>query len=170
MQPWDRQEVHTLFDGLEFRVLRERLFETLESEEEIDDSGFALDMTQLEPGQVGDWLAANASKGQRVGVHVEGSWGSGTGDVLALAFATGEGTAASRVGGGHHPRGRRRARLVDRRPRTSPRCCTTPRDRCWRSQPVAGRCAASNATPRCPPTWPDPTSAPTTSPTSPCAT
>jgi DNA polymerase-1 len=29
-----------LFDGLEFRVLRDRLFETLTSEEEIDDSGF----------------------------------------------------------------------------------------------------------------------------------
>jgi DNA polymerase-1 len=95
MQPWDRKEVHTLFDGLEFRVLRERLFETLESEEEIDDSGFTLDMTQLEPGQVADWLAANASKGQRVGLHLDGSWGSGTGDVLAIAFATTEGTAAS---------------------------------------------------------------------------
>ncbi|MET0997664.1 MAG: DNA polymerase I [Marmoricola sp.] len=94
MQPWDRKEVHTLFDGLEFRVLRERLFETLESEEEIDDSGFALDMTRLGPGQVADWLAANASKGERVGVHLEGTWGSGTGDVLAIAFATGEGTAA----------------------------------------------------------------------------
>ncbi len=33
-QPWDRHEVHTLFDGLEFRVLRDRLFETLESEED----------------------------------------------------------------------------------------------------------------------------------------
>jgi DNA polymerase-1 len=94
MQPWDRQEVHTLFDGLEFRVLRDRLFETLESDEEIDESGFALEMTRLEPGQVGDWLSANASKGERVGVHAEGSWGSGTGDVLALAFATPEGTAA----------------------------------------------------------------------------
>ncbi len=94
MQPWDRKEVHTLFDGLEFRVLRERLFETLESEEEIDDSGFALDMTRVGPGQVGDWLAANAGKGERVGVHLEGTWGSGTGDVLALAFATGEGAAA----------------------------------------------------------------------------
>ncbi|MBI2243303.1 MAG: DNA polymerase I, partial [Nocardioides sp.] len=35
VRPWDRHEVHTLFDGLEFRVLRERLFETLTSEEEI---------------------------------------------------------------------------------------------------------------------------------------
>ncbi len=94
MQPWDRQEVHVLFDGLEFRVLRDRLFETLESVEEIDESGFALEMTRLGPGQVGDWLSAQASKGERVGVHLQGAWGSGTGDVLGLAFATPEGTAA----------------------------------------------------------------------------
>jgi DNA polymerase-1 len=94
VRPWDRQEVHTLFDGLEFRVLRDRLFETLESEEEIDGSGFALDMSRLDPGQVGDWLANNASDGQRVGVHVEGSWGSGSGDLTTVAFATGDGTAA----------------------------------------------------------------------------
>ena len=37
------------------------------------------------------------------------------------------------------PRGRRRDRVVARRPRTSPRCCTTPRARCSRSPPVAGR-------------------------------
>ena len=95
MQPWDRQEVHTLFDGLEFRVLRDRLFETLESAEEIDESGFALEMTRLEPGQVGGLAGRpRPATGERVGVHVEGSWGSGTGDVQALALATGEGTAA----------------------------------------------------------------------------
>ncbi len=94
MQPWDRQEVHRLFDGLEFRVLRDRLFETLESEEEIDDSGFALEMTRLEPGQVADWLAAHATAGERVGVHVEGSWRAGTGDVRALGLATTDGSAA----------------------------------------------------------------------------
>ena len=94
VQPWDRQEVHTLFDGLEFRVLRDRLFETLTSEEEIDDSGFALDMSRLEPGAVADWLAAHAGDGQRVGVHVDGAWRSGTGDVRAIALATTEGTAA----------------------------------------------------------------------------
>ncbi len=94
IQPWDRQEVHTLFDGLEFRVLRDRLFETLESEEDIDDSGFALDMTRLEPGQVADWLSAHAHDGRRVGVHVEGSWRSGSGDVQTLSFATVEGAAA----------------------------------------------------------------------------
>ena len=75
MRPWDRQEVHTLFDGLEFRVLRDRLFETLESEEEIDDSGFALDMTRLEPGEVAGWLAEHASTGERVGVARRGLLG-----------------------------------------------------------------------------------------------
>ena len=49
LRPWDRQEVHTLFDGLEFRVLRDRLFETLTSEEDIDDSGFDVAMSVLGP-------------------------------------------------------------------------------------------------------------------------
>jgi len=57
LRPWDRHEVHTLFDGLEFRVLRERLFETLESEEEVDGSGFDLDGAELAAGAVGAWLA-----------------------------------------------------------------------------------------------------------------
>jgi DNA polymerase-1 len=91
-QPWDRQEVHTLFDSLEFRVLRDRLFETLESEEEIDDSGFAVDMSRLGAGEVAAWLEQHARTG-RVGVHVEGQWRAGTGDVLAVALATDEGTA-----------------------------------------------------------------------------
>src|SRR3954451_11547042 len=33
VQPWDRNEVHTLFDNLQFRVLRDRLFATLTSAE-----------------------------------------------------------------------------------------------------------------------------------------
>jgi DNA polymerase-1 len=93
-QPWDRQEVHKLFDSLEFRVLRERLFATLESEEEIDDSGFALETTQLEPGALAGWLDAHAGAGARVGVQVQGTWRAGSGDVYALAFAAGDGSAA----------------------------------------------------------------------------
>jgi DNA polymerase-1 len=94
VRPWDRQEVHTLFDGLEFRVLRDRLFETLTSEEEIDDSGFDVAMTVLESGQLPGWLAQNAASGDRVGLHVVGRWGAGTGDVTSLAMATTDGTAA----------------------------------------------------------------------------
>ncbi len=111
MQPWDRQEVHTLFDGLEFRVLRDRLFETLESEEEIDDSGFELRATRLGTGEVAGWLAEHAPTGTgadpvtdegagtvadatRTGVAVQGSWRAGTGEVWSVALAAPDGTAA----------------------------------------------------------------------------
>ncbi len=94
VRPWDRQEVHTLFDSLEFRVLRDRLFETLQSEEEIDDSGFALETTRLEPGALGGWLEQHASGPGRVGVHVQGTWRAGSGEVFAVALAAGDGTAA----------------------------------------------------------------------------
>jgi DNA polymerase I len=94
MQPWDRQEVHKLFDGLEFRVLRDRLFATLESEEVIEHGGFELDGTRLGDGELAGWLAAHAAAGERVGVQVQGSWRAGTGDVFALALAAGDGAAA----------------------------------------------------------------------------
>jgi DNA polymerase-1 len=92
LQPWDRQAVHTLFDSLEFRVLRDRLFETLSSAEEIDDAGFEVSMTVLGADELAPWLAEHA-QGGRVGVHPVGHWRAGTGDVTALAFATEAGAA-----------------------------------------------------------------------------
>ena len=92
LRPWDRQAVHQLFDGLEFRVLRDRLFETLSSEEEIDDSGFELAGTRLGTDEVGPWLAEHA--GARTGVSVQGTWRAGTGEVWSLALATEDGSAA----------------------------------------------------------------------------
>lgn len=94
IRPWDRQEVHTLFDSLEFRVLRDRLFETLESEEELDGSGFELDGVRLAAGEVSGWLAEHARTGDRVGVHVDGSWRAGSGEVAAISLAVGDGAAA----------------------------------------------------------------------------
>nr|WP_218849403.1 DNA polymerase I [Nocardioides perillae] len=94
-RPWDRQEVHTLFDGLEFRVLRDRLFETLESVEELDDAGFELDTTRLAAGTVRAWLDEHArTAGQRVGVAVRGAWRAGTGEVTSVALAAADGCAA----------------------------------------------------------------------------
>jgi DNA polymerase-1 len=93
-QPWDRQEVHKLFDSLEFRVLRDRLFATLESEEEIDDSGFELHGTRLEPGSLAGWLEQHAAGPGRVGLQVQGTWRAGTGDVYAVSLASGDGAAA----------------------------------------------------------------------------
>ncbi len=92
---YDRQAVHTLFDGLEFAVLRTRLLEALPTEEEaaIDDSGFDVSMRVLDTGELAGWLADHASSGERVGIHPVGHWAAGTGDLLALAFATEEGAA-----------------------------------------------------------------------------
>jgi len=42
-QSWDREEVHQVFDGLEFRVLRERLFQTFEVEKDEVEGGFDLE-------------------------------------------------------------------------------------------------------------------------------
>ncbi len=93
VQPWDRQEVHRLFDSLEFRVLRDRLFATLESEEEIDAGGFELATTRLVPGTVAAWLDEHVRGDHWVGVQVEGTWRAGSGDVLAVALATEAGAA-----------------------------------------------------------------------------
>ena len=93
-QTWDREEVHKVFDGLEFRVLRDRLFATLEAVEVEADSGFDLDGSVLSAAQVPAWLSAHAAAGSRVGVHVDGSWARGTGDARALAIATGTGVGA----------------------------------------------------------------------------
>lgn len=93
VQPWDRQEVHTIFDSLEFRVLRDRLFATLESQEEIDESGFDLATAVLSPAEVPAWLDKHAPTGTRVGVQVVGVWRAGSGDVDGLALATEQGAA-----------------------------------------------------------------------------
>ncbi|HET6293581.1 MAG TPA: DNA polymerase I [Kribbella sp.] len=93
-QPWDREKVHTLFDGLEFRVLRERLVAEHEQVDETVDQGFELQGVQLKPGEVAAWLKENVSGGERVGVAVQGSWGRGTGEITGLALANVSGAAA----------------------------------------------------------------------------
>lgn len=93
-QTWDREEVHTVFDGLEFRVLRERLFATLEAVTVEAESGFDVDGDILSSDEVPGWLAEHTGVGARVGVSVIGQWARGTGDARALAIATSDGHAA----------------------------------------------------------------------------
>ncbi|HET8664101.1 MAG TPA: DNA polymerase I [Nocardioides sp.] len=94
-QSWDRQLVHTLFDSLEFRVLRERLLESWDVQhDDIDDSGFELSGVKLGAGEVGAWLAEHAGPDTRTGVVVHGGWGAGTGEVRGLALAAADGQAA----------------------------------------------------------------------------
>lgn len=91
-RPWDRQEVHTLFDGLEFRVLRDRLFETLESEEDVLEAASTVEGAVLAAGGVRAWLDSVGT--ELLGLHLDGTWRAGTGDVHALALSTVEGRAA----------------------------------------------------------------------------
>ncbi|GAB49125.1 DNA polymerase I [Mobilicoccus pelagius] len=90
---WDREEVHRVFDSLEFRVLRDRLFETFAATPE-ESAGEALDVdgVVLEPADVPAWLDRHAAAGDPVGVCVVGTWAKGEGDAEGLALASGEGT------------------------------------------------------------------------------
>ncbi len=91
---WDRDEVHKLFDNLEFRVLRERLFQTLTAVEPEADEGFDVEGRVLGPDDVGGWLEENARSGRRVGVSVRGTWGRGGGVVTGVALAVEGGKGA----------------------------------------------------------------------------
>jgi len=84
---WDRDEVHKLFDNLQFRVLRERLFQTLTAVEPEADEGFDVAGTVLGPDEVPAWLAERARSGRRVGVSLRGTWGRGIGVVVGLGLA-----------------------------------------------------------------------------------
>jgi len=94
LKPWDREAVHQLFDTLQFRVLRERLYAALATVEPEADQGFDVEASVLAPGDVAQWLAENAAGGARLGLHLRGSWGRGTGTVAGLALATAGGAGA----------------------------------------------------------------------------
>jgi len=95
---WDRDEIHKLFDELQFGVqVRERLFADVaaagdggaEAEE-----GFDVSVTRLGTDEVASWLQAHACTGDRVGIAFRGTWGRGTGTITGLALATAAGPAA----------------------------------------------------------------------------
>jgi DNA polymerase I len=99
--PWDRERIHQLFDTLQFRVLRDRLYEYLPhgiagtgptpapaKTEALEVAGVL-----LQTGQVQGWLDSHQST-QRSGVAVAGTWGRGTGDVSGVAIAAPSGDGA----------------------------------------------------------------------------
>ena len=112
---WDRNTIHQLFDTLQFRVLRDRLYSTFPDglpgapavagaavagadaaaggAAVAEVQGFEVDASVLAPGQVADWLAKHQSE-ERSGVAVSGTWGRGTGRVAAIALATPDGAGA----------------------------------------------------------------------------
>jgi DNA polymerase I len=106
---WDREKIHQLFDTLQFRVLRDRLYQTLPhglisvigadgpgtlpDKGEPGKSAFEVVTVLLGPEQVGAWLAAHSSA-ERAGVAVTGTWGRGTGNLTAMAIAAADGHGA----------------------------------------------------------------------------
>ncbi|MGY1695878.1 DNA polymerase I [Geodermatophilus sp. SYSU D00814] len=86
VRAWDRNEVHTLFDNLQFRVLRDRLFATLSSAEPEVEGGFDVTADDVPAGGLGAWLDAHARTG-RTGLVLRGTWGRGTGELAGLALA-----------------------------------------------------------------------------------
>ncbi len=91
---WDRQGALELLDELEFRGdLRTRILDTLApAEEPLAEAGFDLAGQTVAPGKLAAWLADLDS--EPVGLHLRGSWGSGTGRLDGLAFARADGQAA----------------------------------------------------------------------------
>jgi DNA polymerase I len=104
---WDREKIHQLFDTLQFRVLRDRLYQTLPHglisafgstdqpaahEQEVK-LAFDVVAVLLGPDEVSAWLAAH-SYAERAGVAVSGTWGRGTGNLTAVAIAAPDGNGA----------------------------------------------------------------------------
>ncbi|ROR55620.1 DNA polymerase I [Luteococcus japonicus] len=89
---WNREAVHSLFDQLEFRVLRDRLIEYFGEAETPVEGGFEVSGEMLGEAQVAPWLEAHGH-GEVTGLDVTGHWASGTGDITAMALAAGDGAA-----------------------------------------------------------------------------
>jgi DNA polymerase-1 len=102
--PWDREQIHQLFDTLQFRVLRDRLYSTLPNgigapataagSPAGEASAFDTAAVLLGPDEVADWIDGNAAGPGRSGLAARGHWGRGTGSLTGLAIAGPGGTAA----------------------------------------------------------------------------
>jgi DNA polymerase I len=113
-EPWDREKIHQLFDTLQFRVLRDRLYQTLPDGiagvsggaaglgrpgragalgDKSDMLGFEVEASVLGPDEVPEWLDQHQSS-ERTGLAVTGSWGRGTGNLTGIALAAPDDAAA----------------------------------------------------------------------------
>ncbi|MFL6072607.1 MAG: DNA polymerase I [Mycobacteriales bacterium] len=94
---WDRDAVHKVFDTLQFRVLRDRLYQTLTTVEPEAEEGFDVASRVLGPDEVAEWLDEHARDGTRVGVSFRGTWGRGSGDLTGIGLAPEGGAEAAYV-------------------------------------------------------------------------
>jgi DNA polymerase-1 len=103
--PWNRDQIHQLFDTLQFRVLRDRLYSTLPngivssagspgSDVSGPEHGFEVEVSVPGPDELAAWLDEHATGTGRVGVAIHGTWGRGTGTMDGLALAAADGNGA----------------------------------------------------------------------------
>ncbi len=103
--PWDRDQIHQLFDTLQFRVLRDRLYSTLPNgitgaataagaAASGPADGFEVAVSVPGPDELAAWLDEHAAGTGRAGVAVHGTWGRGTGTMDGLALAAADGAGA----------------------------------------------------------------------------
>jgi len=111
-QPWDREKIHQLFDTLQFRVLRDRLYQTFPdglpgapkaagqagpgADGAVAAGGngvFEVDASVLGPDEVAQWLEEHESS-ERMGLALDGTWGRGRGTLTGIALASGDGAGA----------------------------------------------------------------------------
>jgi DNA polymerase I len=85
--PFERSEVHEVFDALEFRILRDRLFDEHRDDVAGGPATPATAVAKVPAGQLG--AAFEPKRGVLTGVAVQGTWGRGTGDVQRIAMAWG---------------------------------------------------------------------------------
>ncbi|WP_336921114.1 DNA polymerase I [Aquipuribacter sp. SD81] len=88
-RPWDRDAIHTVFDGLEFRVLRDRIFATLDNDEPTATEGYALTVTRLDEDAARGWWGGRAA-GERLGAELVVA-DDGAVEAVALATADDDG-------------------------------------------------------------------------------
>ncbi|WP_431727502.1 DNA polymerase I [Verrucosispora sp. TAA-831] len=95
---WDREAVHQVFDTLQFRILRDRLYQYLDAVEPEAEAGFDLTGEVLAaPGALAGWLETHATAGTPVGVAAKLDTGPNrrhTAVVTGMALATADGAAA----------------------------------------------------------------------------
>lgn len=95
VQPWDREAMDRVFDALQFRTLRERLFAMFPGAEATENADVSIEvqLTALRPGELAKWLA---DRGAAVlGLDVSGRPAPVGGDAWALAIASLDGSAVS---------------------------------------------------------------------------
>lgn len=90
---WDREAVHTVFDSLEFRVLRDRLVQMAEPTAATAGDPADESVELLAAGEVTAWLIAHG--GSRCSVAVNGMWSRGGGHIDMLAVASDDGQTAA---------------------------------------------------------------------------